>query len=302
MHNAIDAAGAFGVLVGLGFDPQRRPRRHRDLRRRRAPVPARGEVRGVRVYDDFAHHPTEISAALTGARDVLGRGRLIPIFQPHLYSRTRLMAGEFAEVFERLADHTIVVPIYGARQDPGARGHRSARSPNASRDPHGHGTSRTGRRRPGTPPRSPATGDILMPMGGGDIYLIIPELLRRLRGGRAARRRMKRPEGFERRPAPRCRRLPARTRRIRAPRSRAEPSTRAGGRRCIRAPDGAGAESQGAGAGQGGARQRNGEADAGAGCPAGGARAAVSAAGSSGGGAAFHPPLPGIAGWPGWSR
>src|SRR6201999_3446751 len=78
----------------------------------------RGTVDGISVYDDFAHHPTESRAALTGARGVGGDGSLIPIFQPHLYTRTRDMADDFREVLETLAEHTIIVPVYGARQDP----------------------------------------------------------------------------------------------------------------------------------------------------------------------------------------
>jgi UDP-N-acetylmuramate--alanine ligase len=179
MHNAIDAAGAFGVLVGLGFAPQAALDAIATFGGAERRFQLAGEVRGVRVYDDFAHHPTEIRAALTGARDVLGTGRLIPIFQPHLYSRTRPMADEFAEVFERLADHTIVVPIYGARQDPepGVTGALiTERFQDGDRARYIQDWAEAARyaaaiARP---------GDILMPMGGGDIYLIIPELLRAL--------------------------------------------------------------------------------------------------------------------------
>ena len=179
MHNAIDAAGAFGVLVGLGFDPQRALDAIATFVGAERRFQLRGEVRGVRVYDDFAHHPTEINAALTGARDVLGAGRLIPIFQPHLYSRTRQMAGQFAEVFERLADHTIVVPVYGARQDP-EPGVTGALITERFTDPARARYFDDWEAAAGYAASLARDGDILMPMGGGDIYLIIPELLRRL--------------------------------------------------------------------------------------------------------------------------
>ena len=58
----------------------------------RAPARAfekHGDVHGVSVYDDYAHHPTEVEAALRTARSVVGTGRVIAIHQPHLYSRTR---------------------------------------------------------------------------------------------------------------------------------------------------------------------------------------------------------------------
>ncbi len=176
LHNAINAAGAFGVLVALGFEPQASLDAIALFEGTERRFELRGEVRGVRVYDDFAHHPTEIRAALSGARGVVGGGRLIPIFQPHLYSRTRQMSAEFAETFETLADHTIVVPIYGARQDP---------EPGVTGELITDRFSDQGRVRYFVDWQDAAeyaasiarAGDIVIPMGGGDIYQIIPQLL-----------------------------------------------------------------------------------------------------------------------------
>jgi UDP-N-acetylmuramate--alanine ligase len=176
LHNAINAAGAFGVLVGLGFDPQAALDAIATFAGTERRFEFRGEVDGISVYDDFAHHPTEIRAALSGARGVVGDGRLITIFQPHLFSRTRMLADEFAETLESLADLTIVVPIYGARQDP---------------EPGVTGKLITERFRDQSKARYfdnwddaaefaasvARPGDFVMPMGGGDVYLIIPRLL-----------------------------------------------------------------------------------------------------------------------------
>lgn len=180
LHNAINAAGAFGVLVGLGFDPQAALDAVATFEGAERRFEFRGEIGGVSVYDDFAHHPTEIRAALSGARAAVGAGRLIPIFQPHLYSRTRMMADEFAATFEELADHTIVIPIYGARQDP---------------EPGVTGELITGRfSSPGvgryvadwTEAAEYAAsiarpGDFVIPMGGGDVFGIVPQVLQALR-------------------------------------------------------------------------------------------------------------------------
>ena len=77
-----------------------------------------GEAGGVRVYDDYAHHPTEIAASLRAARDALaGGGRLIAVFQPGTYSRTQTFAREFADAMA-LADIAVVMDIFPAREEP----------------------------------------------------------------------------------------------------------------------------------------------------------------------------------------
>ncbi|ERG69403.1 UDP-N-acetylmuramate-alanine ligase [Segniliparus rugosus ATCC BAA-974] len=85
----------------------------------------KGTARGVRVFDDYAHHPTEVAATLAGARALVTaqdgsvRGRLVVVFQPHMYSRTRLFASEFASALEA-ADEVVVLDVYGARETPEA--------------------------------------------------------------------------------------------------------------------------------------------------------------------------------------
>jgi len=75
-----------------------------------------GTVNDIRVIDDYAHHPTEIAATLQTARTET-KGRLIAVFQPHLYSRTQVFLNEFAEVLSR-ADSVILTDIYPAREEP----------------------------------------------------------------------------------------------------------------------------------------------------------------------------------------
>jgi len=116
-HNAINAAGAFAVLVGLGFEPSESLKAIAEFAGTERRFELHGEVRGVSVYDDFAHHPTEVSAALEAARAVVGSGRLVTVFQPHLYSRTRLFAKEFAQALAA-SDEVVVLDIYAAREDP----------------------------------------------------------------------------------------------------------------------------------------------------------------------------------------
>ena len=74
------------------------------------------------LYDDYAHHPTEVTAQLLAARTVLSgrrRQRLVVVFQPHLYSRTQTFADAFGEALGA-ADMVVVLDVYGAREEPGA--------------------------------------------------------------------------------------------------------------------------------------------------------------------------------------
>jgi UDP-N-acetylmuramate--alanine ligase len=86
-----------------------------------------GTANGVRVFDDYAHHPTEVRAALTALRAVARgpegadrtstQGRSIVVFQPHLYSRTKAFAREFAAALD-IADQVFVLDVYAAREQP----------------------------------------------------------------------------------------------------------------------------------------------------------------------------------------
>jgi UDP-N-acetylmuramate--alanine ligase len=76
-----------------------------------------GTSAGVRVFDDYAHHPTEVHATLEALRAVAGDGRSIVVFQPHLYSRTQTFAREFGQALS-LADEVFVLDVYAAREQP----------------------------------------------------------------------------------------------------------------------------------------------------------------------------------------
>ena len=117
-HNAINAVGALAVLTGLGYAAGPALAAIAGFGGTKRRFEFHAEVGGVRVYDDYAHHPTEVAALLDSARAVVGEGRLIAIHQPHLFSRTGLLHREFAEVLEQGADHTVVLAVDGAREDP----------------------------------------------------------------------------------------------------------------------------------------------------------------------------------------
>ena len=117
-HNALNAAAAFAAAVELGIEPSRVATALASYRGAARRLEPKGEARGVRVLDTYAHHPTELAADLRAARDITtGGGRVIAVFQPHLFSRTRIFAAEFGAALG-LADEAVVLDVYAAREDP----------------------------------------------------------------------------------------------------------------------------------------------------------------------------------------
>jgi UDP-N-acetylmuramate--alanine ligase len=77
----------------------------------------KGEVNGVKVIDDYGHHPTEIEVTLTAAKNLAGSGRVLTVFQPHRYSRTSAFTKEFAQSLA-LSDFVYLLEIYAASEKP----------------------------------------------------------------------------------------------------------------------------------------------------------------------------------------
>ena len=78
----------------------------------------KGECNNAPVYDDYAHHPTEIAASIAGARELYPSKKLTVVFQPHTYSRTQELFADFVEVLKK-ADRVFLAPIYAARKEEG---------------------------------------------------------------------------------------------------------------------------------------------------------------------------------------
>jgi len=171
-HNAINAAGALTACVLAGADPVQAAGALRDFRGARRRFERVGETAaGVPVYDDYAHHPTEVAAALAAAR-TLDPGRLVAVFQPHLYSRTRALSREFGAALA-VADLIVVLAVYPARETatdfPGVQGRLIAQAAADAGDGRPvawlPGFEEAGRfLRAALRP-----GDLLLMMGAGDI-------------------------------------------------------------------------------------------------------------------------------------
>ncbi len=115
-HNRRNAAAALSALELVGVAREEAVPVLAEFSGAARRFERRGEAGGVAVYDDYGHHPTEIAATLTTARET-AEGRLLVLFQPHLYSRTRHLARELAAALET-ADAVCVSEIYAAREEP----------------------------------------------------------------------------------------------------------------------------------------------------------------------------------------
>ncbi len=116
LHNVANALGVLATARELGVDVSEAARAMADFHGVGRRFERLGELSGALVVDDYAHHPTEVAATLTAARDGFNR-RVIAIFQPHLFSRTRDFMEEFARALTA-ADVVIVASIYAAREEP----------------------------------------------------------------------------------------------------------------------------------------------------------------------------------------
>lgn len=175
-HNVLNAAGAYAAARVLGVEPRAAVEGLAGFTGSRRRFEARGEAGGVRVYDDYAHNPAKVAAAVATGRQVAGAGRLVVVFQPHLYSRTLDFAADFARALSD-ADEVVVMDVYAAREDPvpGVTGalvadqvalpaERVAYVPSWSAVP-AEVVSRSGR------------GDLVLTIGAGDVTMIGREVL-----------------------------------------------------------------------------------------------------------------------------
>ncbi len=175
-HNVRNATAALVTGIGLGFEARQVAEGLAQFTGTRRRFDLKGEVAGIRVIDDYAHHPTEIAATLRAARQVVGQGNLVVAFQAHHYYRTAMFVREFGEALG-LADQVVVLEVYAPGEEPipGASGLSMAQHVPLPADQvvfepswsavAGHLADRA------------QPGDIVMTLGAGDIVLLGPEVL-----------------------------------------------------------------------------------------------------------------------------
>ena len=185
-HNVLNATAAFLAAIGMGLHPADVSEGLSLFTGTSRRFDYKGSANGVAVYDDYAHHPTEIAATLRAARDVVGEGRIVVAFQAHHFYRTAMFSKEFGEALG-LADDVVVLEVFAPGEEPipGANGRTMANNvplapehvvfePAWSAVPQ-HLASRA------------QPGDIIMTLGAGDIGLLAPEILSLLAQGEAHR-------------------------------------------------------------------------------------------------------------------
>ncbi len=176
-HNRTNAACAVALADWCGVDPATAVARLRTFTGVGRRFEHRGTVGGVSIVDDYAHHPVEITATLSAARS-RHPGRIVVLFQPHLYSRTKALLGEFGQALAA-ADLVVVTDIYAAREplDPSISGRDVAEAVPPSTD---------ARFIPGLDDACDAiatelrAGDLVLTVGAGDVTRAGQELITRL--------------------------------------------------------------------------------------------------------------------------
>ena len=114
-HNLLNAAACLAMGLSLGAQPADLLSGLHSFRGAGRRFELKGTVHGIRVIDDYGHHPTEIKVTLTAAKHFAGDGRVLVIFQPHRYSRTQAFLGDFAHALD-IADHVVLLEIYAASE------------------------------------------------------------------------------------------------------------------------------------------------------------------------------------------
>ncbi len=178
-HNVLNATAAVAIARQLELEPAKIAEGLRAFRGVDRRFQQRGEARGVRVVDDYGHHPTEIKATLAAARECHPR-RLHVVFQPHRYTRTRDLFEEFGGAF-RDADTVTVLPIYAASEEPIAgvtaenlavriAGPRVEYAPDFTAAVH-------------TVTAAADEGDLVLTLGAGSVSQLAPQILAALEKG-----------------------------------------------------------------------------------------------------------------------
>lgn len=180
-HNVLNSLGALAAGEYLGFSPKLLAKGLSEFRGVGRRLDRLGSARGVEFVDDYGHHPTEVATTLEAVAGLWKARRVVVIFQPHRFSRTKLLHKEFGAAFKR-ADVLFVTDIYAAGEKPLAGVSSSlivgsARRAGVDARPYVSALEVQKDLRP---------GDVVLTLGAGDVWKIGEDLLRRAREGLAS--------------------------------------------------------------------------------------------------------------------
>lgn len=182
-HNALNAAAVLLAAAEAGLTPEQTALGLGHYTGSARRFEFHGEAKSVRVFDDYAHHPTEVAAALTAARALAAGARVHVVFQPHLFSRTQTFAQEFAQALS-MADTVRVLDIYAAREEPiegvTAELISSQLAPEVSAKDAAAQSPATVDEALKSVTLTSAPGDIILTLGAGDINQMAPKIVERL--------------------------------------------------------------------------------------------------------------------------
>ena len=180
-HNVSNALGALAAGAFLGFDLRRLARGLSEFRGVGRRLDRLGSAGGVEFVDDYGHHPTEIRTTLAAVAGLWKAGRVIVIFQPHRFSRTKLLAKEFGPAL-KAADFSYVMDVYPAGEAP-IKGVSSRLILDSMKKAGAAGAPFPGALELA---KQLKPGDVVLTLGAGDVWKVGEDLLRRRRGSSAA--------------------------------------------------------------------------------------------------------------------
>jgi len=177
-YNIYNALAAFAVTRELGIEPQVIAQALSHTKGVKRRYQYKGEYNGATIIDDYAHHPTEIQACLAATREAHA-GRIICLFQPHTYTRTKDLFEDFSKSFD-IADMTVFVPIFAAREpfDPSISTAMLAERVAQTAQPNTCHSCNSLEEAEELLRGKLMPGDMLITMGAGDVYLVGERLLR----------------------------------------------------------------------------------------------------------------------------
>jgi len=180
-HNRMNAAAALAVADILGIPENIAQKALAEFSGTWRRLEKRWETKeGVVIYDDYAHHPTEIKASLEALRELYPKGAktLTVLFQPHLYSRTKALFADFAKSFDR-ADRVMLLPIYFAREekDESISSEKLAEAINENRIP-AKAFADFGSAEDAVSALNLGSGDIFVTMGAGEAYKVADQVFK----------------------------------------------------------------------------------------------------------------------------